>query len=421
MRRRGVGSATWRIAVMAGLVASIVAIAPPTPVAAASDRLPDLRSAAIRDLRIVRTSSGRRLLRFTSEIRNYGAGPFEVRGNRPNSRVAFDIDQILYRTDGTSRRVETNATVVYAGDGHSHYHVRRMMSYHLWSTRGTLRDSKIGFCFFDTNPRYLSLPGAPRTARYRESTCGGRTATSTRSGISVGWGDRYAWNFAYQWIDITGLPSGTYTLRSAVDLFSYFVESSESNNCSYVRLSISGSTVRVVGSGTACVNDYAGTPYAADVQWALGAGLKAGCDPLLYCTYNLTLREQLAYFIARLLALPPTDEDLFDDDEGRWYEPYANRVAAAGVMDGCGARRFCGGSRVTRAQTAVTLFRALELPDSETDHFTDDDGTAAEPAINAVADAGLIPRCAEGRFCPSGTVIRGRVVRYLRAGFEPSG
>ena len=421
MRQGGIGRATWRIGVIACLVASVAVIVPATPVNAATERRPDLRSARIVDIRIVRTSSGRRLLRFTSEIRNYGAGPFEIRGSRTSTNAPFDIDQMVYRSDGTIRRVQTNATVVYAGDGHDHYHVRRMMSYHLWSTHGTLRDRKIGFCFFDTNPRYLSLPRAPRSRVYRESGCGGRTARSTRSGISVGWGDRYPWNFAYQWIDITGLPSGSYTLRSAVDLFGSFVETSETNNCSYARLTISGSTVRVVGSGDACVNDYSGTTYGPDVAWALDAGLKAGCDPLLYCTYNVTLREQLAFFIARLLALPPTDMDFFDDDEGRWYEPYANRVVAAGLMGGCGTRRFCGGSVVTRATAALTLARSLQLPASETDHFTDDDGIPSEPAINAVADAGLMSPCGEGLFCPTGTVIRGSMVRYLHRGFAPSG
>jgi hypothetical protein len=402
-------------------VTSLAAVIPATPAQAASEWRPDLRSAKIRDLRIVRTSSGRKLLRFTSEILNYGAGPFEIRGNRSSTSAPFNIDQMVYRSDGTIRRVQTNATVAYAGDGHDHYHVRRMMSYHLWSTRGTLRDRKIGYCFFDTNPRYLSLPRAPRSAVYRESGCGGRTARSTRSGISVGWGDRYPWDFAFQYFDISGLPSGSYTLRSAVDLFGSFVESAETNNCSYVRLTISGSSVRVVGSGTSCINDYSGTPYAGDVAWALGAGLKAGCDPLLYCTYNVALREQLAFFMVRLMTLPATDEDFFDDDEGRWYEGYANRVAAAGLMDGCGTRRFCGASSVTRAVAAVTLARALQLPESTTDHYTDDNGIAAEPAINAVADAGLIPRCGEGLFCPTTTLIRGRMVRYLRSAFALSG
>ena len=419
MTKRGVRGATLRMGAVVAMAVSLVVIAPPTPVAAATDRLPDLRSASITDLRIVRSSTGRKLLRFTSEIRNYGAGPFEIRGDRPHRNVTFDIDQIVYRTDGTSRRLETNATVAYAGDGHSHYHVRRMMSYHLWSTRGTLRDKKIGFCFFDTNARWTSLPGAPSSRRYFEAGCGGRNATSTRSGISVGWADRYPWNFAYQWIDITGLPSGTYTLRSAVDLFGSFRESSETNNCSHARLSISGNSVRVVSRGATCVNDYAATPYAEDAAWALGAGLQAGCDPLLFCTYNATLRDELAVFMSRLLGLPPTSQDLYDDDDGSRFEAYNNRVGAAGVMSGCGVRRFCPTVRVSRALAAVTLARALDLPASSTDHFTDDDGTGSEPYINSVADAGLIPACAAGRFCPTATVLRGPMARYLRSGFGP--
>jgi hypothetical protein len=142
---------------------------------------------------------------------------------------------------------------------------------------------------------------------------------------------------------------------------------------------------------------------------------------MLFCTYNVALREQLAYYLVRLMGLPATEEDFFDDDEGRWYEVYANRVAAAGLMNGCGTRRFCGATSVTRAVAAVAIARALELPESTTDHYTDDNGSSAEPEINAVADAGLIPRCGEGLFCPSTTVIRGRMVRYLRSAFAPAG
>ena len=421
MQGRGSRRVFRRLGVIVGLIAALGVLLPAAPVAAATERLPDLRSDRITDLRITRSSSGRKLLRFTTTILNYGAGPFEVRGSRPTTGHPFDIDQVVYRSDGTTRRIQTTATVRYAGDGHDHYHVRRLATYHLWSKNGTLRDTKIGFCFFDTNHRYASLPRSPSSKKYFESGCGTRRSLSTRSGISVGWGDRYPWNFAFQYIDITGLPSGTYTLRSAVDLFGQFTESRESNNCSYVRLSISGSTVRVVGSGSTCITDYAGTPYAADAAWALSNGLGSGCDPLLFCTYNITHREELAVFLSRLMALPATTEDFFDDDDGTRFETHINRAAAAGVMTGCGTRRFCGTSRVTRQFLAITLARALELPPSTTDHFTDDDGITAEPALNAVADAGLIDPCATGRICPTATVLRGEMARILRRAFDPSG
>jgi Lysyl oxidase/S-layer homology domain len=416
VRRRGHRRTLARFGVVAFGLLLLAAVAPAATVAAANDRLPDLRSAAIHDLRIER-SGGRKLLRFTTEIRNYGAGPFEIRGNRPNTSAAFVIDQIIYRTDGRYRRLRTNATVRYAGDGHDHYHVRRMATYNLWSTHGTFRDSKIGFCFFDTNPRYLSLPGAPRTGRYRQTGCGARNATSTRSGISVGWADKYPWNFAYQWIDVTGLPNGTYTLRNVVDLYGSFLESNEKNNCSYVRISIGTSSVRVLNSGSACVNDYSTTPYAADAIWGLTKGLGAGCDPMLFCTYNRIQRDELAVFMSRLLALPAVTQDVFDDDDGSRFEAYQDRVGAAGIMSGCGVRRFCPTGKVSRALAAVTVYRALGLTPSTTDHFTDDDGTLSEPMIDAVVDAGIMSQCATGRFCPTALVTRGEMARILHRAF----
>ncbi len=103
----------------------------------------------------------------------------------------------------------------------------------------------------------------------------------------------------------------------------------------------------------------------------------------------------MAVFISRLLRLPTTTQNRFTDDNGTRYEPWINRVGLAGVMPGCGVRKFCPSSYVSRQATAITLFRALELPDSENDHFTDDDGSSAEAAINAVVDAGLMAGCSE--------------------------
>ena len=33
-------------------------------------------------------------------------------------------------------------------------------------------------------------------------------------GISVGWGDEYEYYLAWQWVDITNVPAGTYTVRA---------------------------------------------------------------------------------------------------------------------------------------------------------------------------------------------------------------
>ncbi len=94
--RRG---AARRLVLAFGLVAVVGALVPVAPVAAATDRLPDLRAAYIRDLRIVR-SDGRRLLRFTGMMYNTGAGPLEVRARRASRSSPWDVDQLIYNTDG---------------------------------------------------------------------------------------------------------------------------------------------------------------------------------------------------------------------------------------------------------------------------------------------------------------------------------
>lgn len=410
---------TIRLVVVAGILGILTGAFPVAPVAAASDKLPDLKVAAMSGFRIERTASGRRLLRFNGMMLNVGRGPFEIRGRRASTKKPWVIDQVIYRTGGGTRRIRTKATLRYAGDGHDHFHVRRILSYHLWSVHGTSRDVKIGFCFFDTNARNLSLAGAPRTRKYVQSSCGRRGSLRTKNGLSVGWGDLYPAKFAYQWIEVTGLPGGTYTIRAAIDLYGQFKESSETNNCKWARVSFksSGSKVKVLASGSSCVNDHDSTPYDADIDWAYDAGVAVGCDADMFCTYDPVTRGQLASFVTRAMHLPTTDTDFFTDDRGSGHEVAINRVAAAGIFGGCTTTRFCPDGKVSRASMATILARALALPPTDTDYFTDDDGNANEASINAVAEAGIIAGCTATTFCPSVKVNRGQTMRFLHTAF----
>ncbi len=192
----------------------------------------------------------------------------------------------------------------------------------------------------------------------------------------MGWADLYPANFAYQWIDITGLPAGTYTIRAAVDLYHQFAEVSETNNCAYARISFkaTGTAVKVLSTGTTCLNDHDGTPFAADVDWA--AGLIGPCDADMFCTYDKVTRRQVARALARALDLPPAPTDLFSDDNGTAYEADINRVAAAGIMTRCGTRLFCPNGFVGRGVMASFFVRALGLPPTDNDYFTDDETRA---------------------------------------------
>ena len=49
-------------------------------------------------------------------------------------------------------------------------------------------------------------------------------------GISAGWADVYASDLACQWIDVTDVPAGTYTLRVEIDPDAMFPDEDRSNN-----------------------------------------------------------------------------------------------------------------------------------------------------------------------------------------------
>ena len=223
--------------------------------AAATDWLPDLRMAQLRDFRTA-TSSGRRLLRLTTIILNSGAGAFELRGSRPSTSAStMTVRQRIYNSAGGSRTIATKGQGRYAGDGHSHWHIQNVSTMELLTSSGgsVVRGSKVGFCFFDTNLFYPDLPRSPGSPVYRGSGCGSQSSLTTKMGVSVGWGDKYQYSLPYQWIDITGVASGTYTVRVIVDSQNYYTESTEGNNCSWTRIKLTSSGVQVLEHGRTCL------------------------------------------------------------------------------------------------------------------------------------------------------------------------
>ena len=406
------------LAASLALLATAPGWAAPTA-AAAADRLPNLKAARPSDFHIA-TVNGRRVLRFTSILINVGAGPMEVLANRPSTSSHWVVQQVIDDDAGGERRIDTDATLRYAGDGHDHWHVQRMVAYHLWSNRGTRADRKVGFCFFDTTLWAPTLPRSPSGAHYRESWCGGRNALTSRTGISVGWADTYGWRLAFQWIDITGLPGGTYTVRAISDPNGSFVETDETDGCGWTRISFgsTGTSVKVVATGRGCINDWQGTMFDTQIAWAYEHGITGGCDLDMFCTGNAVNRIQMAMFIDRAMHLPATDQDFFGDDNGLTGEASVNRLAAAGITGGCAAGRYCPRQPVTRAQMASFLVRALALPPPvQPDHFIDDDGSTHEADIDSLYEGGITAGCTANRFCPSASVTRGQMAAFLFRAF----
>jgi hypothetical protein len=404
--------------VLSGLLLAAVAVPlAPAGSVAATDMLPDLRVQPLSGIRIT-VENGRRLLRFTAIMSNLGVGHFEAHATRASASLPWSVSQVIFDDQGGSREVPTPTTLVFAGDGHDHWHVRDMMYYDLWGPSGPYRESKIGFCFLDTTPVALGLPGARQTGFYRETACEGLNGLDYRTGISIGWGDSYPWNFAYQWVDITGIVPGTYTLRAMVDPLRHFTETDETNNCAWVRISIpSTGAPTILASASTCVDDIAGSPFAADIGWLYDQKLTHGCRVMLYCTSSAVSRGQMAAFLARALDLPPASTDYFTDDAASGFEGDINRIAAADITGGCADARYCPTQNVSRAQMAAFLVRALKLPATAIDYFSDDDGSIFETDINRLAAAGITAGCDADRFCPAGLVTRGQMAAFLHRAF----
>ena len=239
--------------ILAGVAAAaVLALSRPPAAAAATDRLPDLGMARLRDLSIdTTTRPGRRLLRFTTIIVNIGAGPFETIGRRSSTDTTqMTVAQRIRTSAGTSREVSTPAVMFWAGDGHAHWHVRDVEAYRLIRLDNGRRvgtGAKHGFCYFDNTAYRLGLAGAPSAPVY--GGCGRAGDLRVTTGLSVGWGDTYPAGIAFQWIDITGLNSGRYRLRAIADPANWFAETSNANNSTWVDLKLTGSAVRVVAYG----------------------------------------------------------------------------------------------------------------------------------------------------------------------------
>ena len=164
------------------------------------------------------------------------------------------------------------------------------------------------------------------------------------------------------------------------------------------------------------------TIHEGAIQAIADQGTTAGCNPPLadqYCPDRDVPRGQMAAFIARARDLPEAQADHFTDDEGSPFEDAINRVADAGITKGCNPPandHFCPGRDIPRDEMAAFLDRAFDLPEAQADHFTDDEGNLFEDAINRVAGARITKGCNppdNDHYCPDTAVPRDQMAAFL--------
>jgi hypothetical protein len=128
-----------------------------------------------------------------------------------------------------------------------------------------------------------------------------------------------------------------------------------------------------------------------------------------------------------VVGVPTASADLppggtFIDDDGSVHEGSIEAIYAAGITVGCDERgiRFCPNDEITRGEVAVFLARALGLPASSTDHFSDDNGHTFESAINRIADASITLGCnppSNTHFCPNRSLSRAEMATLIVRAF----
>lgn len=110
---------------------------------------------------------------------------------------------------------------------HNHYHFTAYADYRLLDGGGNevAFGHKQAFCLEDISSNADPPAGEPKY-------------TCSFQGIQTGWADVYGGGLPCQWVDITGVPPGDYTLHAAVNFEKLLAESSYDNNTADVTVTV---------------------------------------------------------------------------------------------------------------------------------------------------------------------------------------
>jgi hypothetical protein len=109
-------------------------------------------------------------------------------------------------------------------------------------------------------------------------------------------------------------------------------------------------------------------PSAAWINQLAAEGITNGCGPGTYCPNTEVNRITMSIFILRTIEgpayVPPAcvTPAFADVPCSNPFAGWANELAARGITNGCDASNFCPNQVVNRAQMAIFLQRALNLP-----------------------------------------------------------
>jgi hypothetical protein len=155
---------------------------------------------------------------------------------------------------------------------HMHYHFSGYALYRLLDSSGNevLRGRKRAFCLEDFEPQPDPPLGGPGRPRY---DCGNQ-------GISMGWEDAYFNGLSCQFMDITDVPPGHYTLEVTINPDHLLRELRYDNNQATVEFDLAAMSTNPTDACTGSVsglNRECGWTNGGTFSCAPGAQIHAGC------------------------------------------------------------------------------------------------------------------------------------------------
>jgi hypothetical protein len=220
--------------------------------------------------RCVNGTGWRRLLKFDTWTPNTGTADMYL-GRPSNSNPYFEFSSC-----------------------HRHYHFNTYADYQLLSTAdgGVMATGhKQAFCLED----FYLYPMPPEMMREQ-----GAHYNCSNQGIQRGWQDVYGQYLDCQWVDITDVPAGEYTLRVALNTDRILAETDYSNNVGIVPVTIPPDETSqdptqpcAAGAASTGLDRACGFHLAGPFTCTPGTAVRAGCSAACgtgSCTGDTVLR-----------------------------------------------------------------------------------------------------------------------------------
>ena len=161
---------------------------------------------------------------------------------------------------------------------------------------------------------------------------------------------------------------------------------------------------------------YTAINQASAHQWI------SGCGQNEFCPDKSLTRAEAAVIITKAFEIPTRSSGSFDDIQGHWAKSAIESLHAENIMSGCTADLFCPDEILTRAQAAVMIAKAGNVNGGWHNHPYQDiaDDHWASPYISALDAKGYIGGCSDTEFCLDAPMRRWIFVTWIYNVVKPT-